>query len=272
MSPRQEADEAGMMGTSKQQRGWTGCAAPVLLAILSWAGNGVPAATAGAAMRGAPADIGRCQANVRKALALAPILRQSDERSARLLDARRYRPAASALRSAVSRYADAWAGYTLGNLYAAGLGVPRSADTAFRWYLWSAERGDWFAQRRVANAYLHGEGTQRNAAEAAYWFRIGIAPFELARMYYGLSQTYARGHLAPVDRNKEAYYLGKSLADLRELAKEPNGEAAYYLGMAYEYGDGVTRDRAKATGFLCRAAALHYAPAAGAIRRLSGPR
>lgn len=195
-------------------------------------------------------------------------MRRSDERIARLLDGQRYRQAASALRSAVSHYPDAWAGYALGNLYAAGLGVPRSADDAFRWYLWSAKRGNRFAQRQVANAYLDGEGTRRNAAEAAYWFRIGIAPFQLARMYYGLSGTYARGHLAPVNRDKAGYYLDKSLTDLRALAKEPNGEAAYYLGLAYELGYGVPRNRAKAVGYLCRAASLQYDSAISALRRI----
>jgi TPR repeat protein len=244
-------------------RRWTGLAALALLAIPPWAGSRVLAA-----MPSAGANISRCQTDVRNLLALAPIVRRSDDSIARLLDARHYRQAASALRSAVGRYGDAWAGYTLGNLYAAGLGVPRSADSAFRWYLWSAKRGDQFAQRQVANAYLDGEGTRRNAAAAAYWFRIGIAPFELARMYYGLAQTYARGHLAPVNRSKEGYYLDKSLADLRELAKEPNGEAAYYLGLAYEYGQGVTRDRVKALGYLCRAAALRYVPALAVIGHL----
>lgn len=251
------------MAAAPDQRRWVGWATLVLLAVLPWSGNHAIAATPSPT-----GDIGRCQSNVRNLLALAPVVRRSDEKIARLLDARHYRQAVFALRSAVSRHADAWAGYTLGNLYAAGLGVPRSPDSAFRWYLWSAKRGDRFAQQQVANAYLDGEGTRRNAAEAAYWFRIGIAPFELARMYYGLSQTYARGHLAPVNRSKEGYYLDKSLADLRELAKEPNGEAAYYLGLAYEYGDGVTQDRSKALGYLCRAAALRYAPALPVIRRL----
>lgn len=251
-----------MAGASNQRRRF-GCAALVLLAIVPWTGSRAIAAISSPA-----GDIGQCRSNVRRLLALAPVVRRADQKIVRLLDARRYRQAASALRSAVSRYADAWSGYALGNLYAAGLGVPRSPDDAFRWYLWSAKRGDRFAQVRVANAYLDGEGTRRNAVEAAYWFRIGIAPFELARMYYGLAQTYARGHLAPVNRSKEGYYLDKSLADLRELTKEPNGEAAYYLGLAYEYGQGVTRDRAKALGYLCRAAALRYDPALPVILHL----
>ncbi|MFZ1869171.1 MAG: tetratricopeptide repeat protein [Steroidobacteraceae bacterium] len=211
-----------------------------------------------------------CQAVVSGFLARAPLMRRTDERIARLLDGRHYGQAVAALRFAVSRYPDAWAANALGDLYRAGLGVPRSAADAFHWYLWSAQRGDRFAQRQVANAYLDGEGTQRNAADAAYWFRIGIAPFQVARMYYGLSGEYTSGHLVPVNQSKASYYLNQSVADLRALAKEPNGEAAYYLGLAYEYGDGVPRDRTQALGYLCRAASLQYAAAMSAIRGLRG--
>jgi hypothetical protein len=222
-----------------------------------------------AAARAAP-DLTPCQAVVTGFLARAPLMRRTDEGIVRLLDGQHYRQAASALRIAVSRYPDAWAGNALGDLYAAGLGVPRSAQNAFHWYLWSAQRGDRFAQRQVANAYLDGEGTQRSAADAAYWFRIGVAPFQIARMYYSLSETYAKDHLTPVVQSKVSYYRDAGLADLRALAKEPNGEAAYYLGLAYEYGDGVPRDRTKALGYLCRAASLQYAAAMGAIRRIQG--
>lgn len=248
-----------------QNRGrWLRWAALVLVAILTPTGNRLFAAE-----RAAP-DLTPCEAVVSGFLARAALMRRTDERIARLLDGQRYREAALALRSAVSRYPDAWAANALGDLYAAGLGVPRSAESAFRWYLWSARRGDRFAQRQVANAYLDGEGTRRNAADAAYWFRIGVAPFQVARMYHSLSETYAKDHLAPVNQAKVSYYLDESVAELRALAKEPNGEATYYLGLAYEDGDGVPRNRTKALGYLCRAASLQYASAMTAIRRLQG--
>ncbi len=243
-----------------------GNAALFLAAILLGAGG-----TAVAAARQPGARIGQCQAIVRNFLARAPAMRLSDDRIARLLNERHYKRADSALRSAAARYGDAWAGDTLGHQYAAGLGVPRHAPTAFRWYLWAARRGDRFAQREVANAYLHGQGTKRDPAAAAYWFRIGIAPRQLAVMYHGLAQTYFRGHLAPINRAKSDYYLKKSVAELRELAREPNGEAAYYLGLAYEHGDGVRRDRVKAMRYLCRAASLRYAKAITEIHRLDSP-
>ncbi len=245
---------------------WTRCTAFVLLAVLPLAGNRLRAAELHAA-----AD-GQCQTIVRDFLARAPVMRRADDRIAELLDTKHYRQAASALRSAVGHYPDAWAGDALGNLYAGGLGVPRNAADAFRWYLWSAERGDRFAQREVANAYLNGDGTQRDAAKAAYWFRIGIAPWQLAVMNYSLSRTYAKGYFVPINPDESRYYLQKSVAELRELTRDPNGEAAYYLGLDYEHGHGVPRDWAKAMEYLCRAAALHYAPAMTAIRHLQkGP-
>lgn len=247
------------------RRRWVRRAGLVLAAILLPAVRVIAAAEPPPPVGGAS-----CQMVVSQFLARAPVIRRSDESIARVLNGRHYRQAAAALRDAVTRYQDPWAGYALGNLYAAGLGVPRSAGDAFRWYLWSAERGDRPAQQEVANAYLNGDGTQRNATQAAYWFRIGIAPFQLARMYYSLSQTYAEGHLAPVDHGKADYYLDRSLEELRALAKEPNGEAAFYLGLAYEHGDGVRPDRARAVGYLCRAASLQYPAAITALRHLQG--
>ena len=200
----------------------------------------------------------------------ARLVHRSNDRAAQLIDARRYAQAALALRSAANRYEDAWAGDALGHLYAAGLGVPRSAGAAFHWYLWAARRGDRFAQRQVANAYLDAQGTARDPAAAAHWFRIGIAPWQLAAMYDDLSQTYTKGTLVPSNRTKAALYRKLSLVELRRLAAEPNGAAAYLLGLAYERGQGVARDRTRALAYLCRAASLQYAPAVAAIRQLRG--
>ena len=211
-----------------------------------------------------------CRVAARALLKRAPLVRHVDRRIVTLIDARHYRRAATALRTAALRHADAWAGYTLGGLYTSGLGVPRSARTAFHWYLWAAKRGNRFAQRQVANAYLNGQGTRRNAAAAAHWFRIGIAPWQLAVTYGGLAQTYARGRLVPADHAKAAYYTAKSVADLRTLARGPNAQADYYLGLDYALGRGVRRNRTRAAGYLCRAVLLRDTRAAVALRHLQG--
>ncbi|MGH8318400.1 MAG: tetratricopeptide repeat protein [Steroidobacteraceae bacterium] len=214
---------------------------------------------------------GSCDADVQRYLARLPTVRAAERQIVGLLNAKHYRSAIPALRSAAARYGDAWAGDTLGHLYAAGLGVRRNAKTAFHWYLWSAKRGDRYAQRQLADAYLNGVGVARNATRAAYWSRIGVAPYELARSDYWLAETYASGTLAPANRLKDKYYLDDSLRILRQLAREPNGEADFDLGRAYAGGHGVGRDRAQALKYFCRALALDYGPAAARIQKLEEP-
>ncbi|MGH8290424.1 MAG: tetratricopeptide repeat protein [Steroidobacteraceae bacterium] len=222
-----------------------------------------------AALASAPrVAAGTCHAATQRYLARLPAIRAAERQIVGLLNAKHYQSAIPALRSAVTRYGDAWAGVTLGHLYDAGLGVRRSAKTAVRWYLWSAERGNRYAQRQLADAYLNGVGVGRSATRAGYWFRIGVAPYELARSDYWLAETYASGTLAPVNRLKERYYLDESLGILRKLAREPNGEADFDLGRAYAGGHGAARDRTQALRYFCRALALGYGPAAARIRKL----
>lgn len=174
-----------------------------------------------------------------------------------------------ALRTAAVTDGDAWAGLTLGNLYSAGFGAPRSQRKAFHWYLWSARQGNPAAQRNVANAYLNGAGVQANAKLAAYWFQIGMAVPQVANSDYWLGKTYASGRLVPRSQAKANYYSGQSQALLRRLSKEPaNGAAAYEMGISYLYGNGVPGNPARARYWLKRALALHYDRAAVALHRL----
>ena len=218
-----------------------------------------------------PDAAGACAAEVHRYLERRPAVRATEREIIALLDAKEYRRAIPALKSAVTRYADPWAGDTLGDLYAACLGVGRSTSAAAHWYLWSAERGDPFAQWRLVDSYLNGVGVGRDTARAAYWFRIGIAPYELARSDYWLAGTYASGNLAPVNRVKQRYYLNESLRILRRLSREPSGEADFDLGRAYAGGYGVARDRQQALSYFCRALALGYEPAVARIRKLQEP-
>lgn len=212
-----------------------------------------------------------CPAAARELLTRSVIVRRINNRIATLINVKQYARAASMAQRAAIKNADVWASYTLGGLYASGLGVARSDHDAFHWFLRAAKRGNRLAQREVANAYLHGEGTRQSAAAAAYWSRIGITHWELAENYQWLAVAYAQSHLAPVDLARATYYARKSRSELRQLADEPNGEAAYLLGINYAYGRGVHLDRTKGTGYLCRAIALRYAPAATVILRLQEP-
>lgn len=234
-------------------------AAAILLALAMPAPAATVAKTAAAAAG--------CRVEAQRYLVHRKTLRSADRRIIGWFNTGRYGRAIPALRSAI-RSGNPWAADTLGHLYAAGLGVGRNAKTAAHWYRWAAERGERSAQRQLANAYLNGVGVGRDPARAAYWFRIGVAPYQLALSDYVLSGIYAGGTLAPVNRRKEKYYLDESLRILRRLAREPNGAANFYLGVAYAKGHGVARDRRKALAHLCRALALGYGPAAALIGKL----
>ncbi|OFA16350.1 hypothetical protein A4U49_07935 [Acidithiobacillus ferrivorans] len=205
-------------------------------------------------------------------LAHAKAMHAADIRIVGLLNAKAYRQAAPRLERTAKQYDDAWAGFALGNLYAAGLGVAKSQTRAFHWYLWSAKAGDRSAQRQVANAYLNGDGVTRNPAQAAYWFRMGMAVPQLVNSNYWLAKTYDKGRGVPKNAAKYQYYLQHSQRILRSLNTEPNGAATYDMGLSYAYGHGAPRDRAKALQWLNRALKLHYAPAAVAIHRLESAR
>lgn len=209
-----------------------------------------------------------CKIEVKRYLARRPAMRAAEAQVIRLLDAKQYDRSVLALRSEVTRYADPWAGFALGHLYAAGLGVPRSVRSAVHWYRWAARRGNRFAQRQLAGDYVNGAGVGRDPARAAHWFRIGVAPYELGSAEYRLAKEYANATLVPVNQSKQRYYFGESLRTLRELARRPNGEAEFDLGRAYAGGYGVARNRMEALKYFCRAFSHKYEPAAGRIQEL----
>ena len=250
--------------TASPRRSPTAAAALTLLTALTAGAAGSAHADSSAKPVVAPA----CRLAAQQLTAHAARLARINHGIALLLNAGRYRQAALALRGAARRQHDAWAGDALGGLYAAGLGVPRSARTAFHWYLWSARQGDQTAARQVANAYFNGEGTPRDLTAATQWFDVGIAPWQLAGIDSGLARTYARGDLFPANPAKAAYYTARSVAELRALVRKPSPAAAYFLGLAYSSGHGVPRDPAKAARYLCRAVRLGSTAAAGALEHL----
>lgn len=65
----------------------------------------------------------------------------------------------------------AWAQNNLGNLYAAGYGVPRDYGKAVFWYRKAAEQGDKVAGGLLAKMYDEGQGVPKDPAQAFYWYR-----------------------------------------------------------------------------------------------------
>jgi TPR repeat protein len=201
-------------------------------------------------------------------LAHARAIRQTDAPIARLLNQQEYAAAVPMLRQAAKDRDDFWAADTLGHLYSAGLGVGANTKEAFHWYLQAAEAGDRFAQRQVANAYLHGWGVTRDAQRAAFWFRQGLMVPQVVNADFWLGKTYAAGKLMPKNPAKASWYEGRSLQLLHTLYTEKVGAAAYDLGIAYLHGYGVEKDPRKAEDYFRQALAWHYPSAAYALKHL----
>ena len=104
----------------------------------------------------------------------------------------------------------------------------------------SAEQGNYDAAYELAWMYYNADGIPRDYSEAAKWFRVvtekGSEPkdelFTLGYLYYA-------GLGVHQDHN-QALFLFRRAAKLR------NAPAAYFLGEAYEKGNGVAKDKVAA--------------------------
>ena len=89
--------------------------------------------------------------------------------------------------------------FNLGLLYENGLGVPKDAAAAARWYLRAAEQDDREAQAYLAEMYANGLGIPRDDAEALRWYkRAGELGHPAAQYNVGLFYALGRG-VAPDD-------------------------------------------------------------------------
>ncbi len=98
----------------------------------------------------------------------------------------------------------AQAQYTLGYMYANGLGVPKRPAVAARWYHLAAQQGHVKAQVNLGALYHFGQGVERNDAEALMWYRRAAeqgsakGQYMLGVMYekgFGVARDYVRAHM-----------------------------------------------------------------------------
>lgn len=126
------------------------------------------------------------------------------------------------------------------------------AADAFHWFTLAAKGGEAEAQVLLADLYLQGRGTARDAAQAAYWYARAAQSSPEAQ--WKLGALYQQGHGAA--RNPEiaaALYVRAAEAG---LAGAQNSLATLYFT-----GEGVTRNVAKALELFRQAAAQQYADA-----------
>ena len=118
--------------------------------------------------------------------------------------------------------------YRLGNIYYTGEGgVKQSYETAFSWYLKSANQGYLLAIMSVANMYFHGEYNGKDMTEAERWYLIGATKGSV-------NAQLSLGHVYCISKNYIKAIHWYSLA-----AKQRNAEAQFNLGLLHLKGLGV---------------------------------
>jgi len=98
----------------------------------------------------------------------------------------------------LARQGDAESQYTLGFMYASGLGVPKRPAAAVGWYRRAARQGHVKAQINLGVLYQEGLGVERNYAEALQWYRRAAAKGS-AKGQYALGVMYRKGLGVPRD-------------------------------------------------------------------------
>jgi hypothetical protein len=186
---------------------------------------------------------------------------------------------------------DAFAQYSLGNLYKYGLkGIKQNYEEAYKWYMKAAEKredkngfiflGDPFSQHEIGNMYKYGLGVKQNYQEAFKWYMKAaeeiwgedntFAQFSLGLMYddgLGIDQDKAQASYWYKKSAKNAcltmisinygHILLKykdSLLWLKNAAENGCASAQYDLGFMYFDGQGITQDYKKAIYWWKRAA------------------
>ncbi len=144
------------------------------------------------------------------------------------------------------RRGDANSAEMLGEIYEAGLGVPRNPERGCDLFEQAAAKGLPEAEHNFANCWFWGVGRSRDYKRAADWYQRAIGHGFL-RSYCALGAQYRHGLGVPVDKEK-AFKL------CSDGAEQGDPDTLSELGSMYLAGDGVARDYKKARDFLQRAA------------------
>ena len=188
----------------------------------------------------------------------------------------------------------------LGEIYEEGKpGVPINLAEAVKWYQGAASQDAFEAQYRLGMMYVDGRGVRKDAVEGARWIQrsanneYGQAKEKLAQLLkadptlnprlaaanspefaarlaqaekgdaqaqFDVGRQYLGGKGSPLQRDEAA-----SLQWLRKSAAQNYAPAIFWVGLAYQDGNGVKMDDAEAAKWLRRAADLKLADAQYAL-------
>ena len=181
--------------------------------------------------------------------------------------------------------------YRLATLYYQGLGEEQDYGQAALWYRRAAEQGNVDAQYSLGNMYLMGEGIPQDDAQARYWYNAAANQgHEAARHNVENIDRYSQSNIS-ITKDIAAEILGidESLSINMDTSldiniSESNDQAAeimvaslapatsqaiptslaavdYERGLAYSFGEGVTKNLETAFEYFMNAAEKDYVPA-----------
>jgi len=135
--------------------------------------------------------------------------------------------------------------YSLGLMYADGIGMPKDDQQAVYWYQKAAKDGEPRAVYNLALMYSDGRGVPKDDKQAAHWYRKA-AYYGNPDAQYNLGVLYALGTGVPKDDKQAMYWY-------RKAADRGNVNAQYNLGAMYAEGMGVPQDNKRAVYWHCKA-------------------
>lgn len=138
--------------------------------------------------------------------------------------------------------------HSLGWMYESGKGVCQDDSKAIYWYKKAAMKGYARAQRSLGWMY---EERMHNFREAAKWYRMSAAQ-GFIRAQYSLGNLYKQSRIKGTNSNN------KALLWLKESAENGYAQAQYTLGKMYEEGEGVEKNKSKATSWYIKAAEQNH--------------
>ena len=163
--------------------------------------------------------------------------------------------------------------------YKYGDGVPKDLTESAKWYRKAAEQGDAFAQRIYADCLVSGEGVSKNTKEALTWYQKAADQGdanakekleELQKTITTKDSESADDCLKKgIEAEEKADYT-EALKCYRKAANQGLAEAQYHLGLCYENGNGIRKNKTTAKTWYQKAADQGFKEAKTKLKEIEG--
>ena len=145
------------------------------------------------------------------------------------------------------------ASFSLGVVYATGMGVPADDQKAVYWYRQAAEQGHADAQFRLGAMYARGQGVPADDREAVFWYGEAAGQGHADAQFW-LGRSYANGRGVSADDREAVFWYSKA-------AEQGHADAQFWLGYSHASGKGVAADDREAVFWYREAAEQGHADA-----------